>query len=239
MIIRLDKFLAESGIGSRKEVKEYCKKSLISVNGQIEKSPDMKIDTENDVILYNGNRITYEKYKYYMLNKPAGVISATTDKSDRTVIDLLKDVPVRNLFPVGRLDKDTVGLLLITNNGDLAHRLLSPQKHVDKTYHFKVSGKLTEEMIEMFKNGLVLADGTKTRPAKLEILLSDEISEGRVTITEGKYHQVKRMMASVGLKIVYLKRLSMGPLKLDESLLEGEFRELTPNEIEEMRIYFD
>ena len=233
-VMRLDKFLSEMGIASRKETKEYAKKGRIKVNDAIVKSSDYKID--KDIVTFDGRTIAYEQFEYYMLNKPAGVVSATVDNNDRTVIDLIDSERKKDLFPVGRLDKDTVGLLIITNDGELAHSLLSPVKHIDKKYFARVEGIITEEHIKRFKEGLKLKDGTLTKPAQLEIIKSgndksDNISEVEITICEGKYHQIKRMIACVGGKVIYLKRLSMGSLKLDENLREGEYRRLTEDEI--------
>ncbi|MDY6328907.1 MAG: pseudouridine synthase [Lachnospiraceae bacterium] len=235
-VMRLDKFLSEMGIASRKETKEYAKKGRIKVNDAIVKSSDYKIDTDKDIVTFDGRTIAYEQFEYYMLNKPAGVVSATVDNNDRTVIDLIDSERKKDLFPVGRLDKDTVGLLIITNDGELAHSLLSPVKHIDKKYFARVEGIITEEHIKRFKEGLKLKDGTLTKPAQLEIIKSgndksDNISEVEITICEGKYHQIKRMIACVGGKVIYLKRLSMGSLKLDENLREGEYRRLTEDEI--------
>lgn len=235
-VMRLDKFLSEMGIASRKETKEYAKKGRIKVNDAIVKSSDYNIDTDKDIVTFDGRTIAYEQFEYYMLNKPAGVVSATVDNNDRTVIDLIDSERKKDLFPVGRLDKDTVGLLIITNDGELAHSLLSPVKHIDKKYFARVEGIITEEHIKRFKEGLKLKDGTLTKPAQLEIIKSgndksDNISEVEITICEGKYHQIKRMIACVGGKVIYLKRLSMGSLKLDENLREGEYRRLTEDEI--------
>ena len=169
-----------------------------------------------------------------MLHKPAGVISATTDAKDKTVIDLIESKKRKDLFPVGRLDKDTEGLLLITNDGELAHRLLSPKKHVDKVYFAKVKGVVTEEDQRIFAEGVSLGKGEMAKPSRLEILVSDEISEIRLTIQEGKFHQVKRMFLSVGKEVIYLKRLSMGTLQLDENLALGEYRPLTEEELKQL-----
>ena len=253
--MRLDKFLSEMGIASRKETREYAKKGRIKVNNAIVKVSDYKIDAEKDIVTFDGRTIAYEQFEYYMLNKPAGVVSATVDNNDRTVIDLIDSERKKDLFPVGRLDKDTVGLLIITNDGELAHSLLSPVKHIDKKYFARVEGIITEEHIKRFKEGLKLKDGTLTKPAQLEIIKSgnvksdnaksdnpksendksNNISEVEITICEGKYHQIKRMIACVGGKVIYLKRLSMGRLELDENLREGEYRRLTEDEIKCLR----
>lgn len=233
--IRLDKYLCDMGIGSRREVKEYCKTGRIQVNACVIKASDMKIDTEQDIVLFDGVRIEFEEYEYYMLNKPAGVVSATKDNTCTTVLDLIDSSRKKSLFPVGRLDKDTVGLLLITNNGALAHRLLAPDKHVPKTYYVKVQGKLTEEHVKRYKEGICLSDGGITRPATLKVLSAGVMSEAELTICEGKFHQVKRMMSAMGCKVIYLKRIRMGSLVLDESLQEGQFRRLTEKEIKALQ----
>lgn len=231
-MMRLDKYLADMGIGTRAEVKKLVRQGKIKVDGVPVKSPDMKVEIGKQEICYQDQKVTYEEYEYYMLNKPAGVISATTDKKDKTVIDLIVSKKRKDLFPVGRLDKDTEGLLLITNDGELAHELLSPKKHVDKVYFARVQGIVTGQDIEQFAEGVCIGENEKTKPAKLEILISDEISEIRLTIQEGKYHQVKRMFEAVGKEVVYLKRLSMGTLVLDETLALGEYRPLKSEELE-------
>lgn len=231
-MMRLDKYLADMGIGTRTEVKKLIRQGKIAVDGVITKSPETKIDADKHQVTCGGELVSYENFEYYMLNKPAGVVSATTDTRDKTVIDLIKAKKRKDLFPVGRLDKDTEGLLLITNDGELAHRLLSPKKHVDKVYYAKVEGVVTEKDVSSFAEGVSLGAGEMAKPAKLEILVSDEISEIRLTIQEGKFHQVKRMFESVGKKVIYLKRLSMGTLVLDETLALGEYRMLTKEELE-------
>lgn len=237
-MMRLDKYLAEMGIGTRQEVKKQIRQGKITVNGETVKAADMKINEKQDEIVANGCPVSYVPYEYYMLNKPAGVISATEDRKDTTVLDLIKDKKRKDLFPVGRLDKDTEGLLLITNDGDLAHRLLAPKKHVDKVYYARIRGKVTKEDAMKFEEGLDI--GTPghpemTRPAKLKILTSAEESEIRLTIHEGKFHQVKRMFIAVGKEVIYLKREQMGPLCLDKSLKPGEYRPLTKEEMEDVR----
>lgn len=231
---RLDKIVSNLGYGSRKEVKALVKKGLIEVDGVVVKDNGMAIDPETAVIRINGEEITYRKYIYLIMNKPAGVISATHDNREETVVDLLEiDHQVFNPFPVGRLDKDTVGLLLLTNDGDLNHKLISPKWHVDKVYFAKIDKEVTEEDVKEFKKGIKLDDGYVCKEAKLEILsASEEGSEIKVTIQEGKYHQVKRMFEAVGKKVVYLQRVEFGGLKLDEEdLEEGEYRELTKEEL--------
>ncbi|HGM3506549.1 TPA: pseudouridine synthase [Clostridioides difficile] len=229
---RIDKILSNLGYGSRSEIKKYCKQGSVVVNGSEVSNPGTQVDTENDEILFNGEEVIYREYIYLMMNKPDGYVSATTDKHDPTVLDLIDlSYLAFEPFPVGRLDKDTEGLLVLTNDGKLSHRVLSPKKHVPKTYYAKIDGVVTEEDVEAFLEGVVLDDGYKTMPSQLNILKSDDESEIELTIHEGKFHQVKRMFESVGKKVVYLKRLSMGNLKLDESLELGEYRELTDEEV--------
>lgn len=233
-MIRLDKYLADMSIGTRTEVKKLIRQGKVFVDEVVVKNPDVKIDAEKQTVTCNGKPVTYETFEYYMLNKPAGVVSATSDARDRTVLDLIDSKKRKDLFPVGRLDKDTEGLLLITNDGELAHRLLSPKKHVDKLYFARVEGIVTDADKEAFAKGVDIGEDKLTKPAKLEIITSDEISEIELTIQEGKFHQVKRMFEAVGKKVIYLKRLSMGTLKLDESLALGEYRTLTKEELESL-----
>lgn len=229
---RVDKVLSNLGYGSRAELKKFCKQGLVFVNGKAVSNPGLQVDTDIDEIVFNGEKINYREFIYLMMNKPDRYISATFDKHDPIVLDLIDDeYLVFEPFPVGRLDKDTEGLLVLTNDGQLAHRVLSPKKHVPKTYYAKIDGKVTEEDIEAFKQGVTLDDGYETMPSELVILKSDDISEIELTIHEGKFHQVKRMFESVGKTVVYLKRLSMGALKLDETLELGEYRELTDEEV--------
>lgn len=233
--MRLDKFLAEVGIGSRKEVKVLIKKGQIKVNEEVIKSDKFQVKEFDDQITYLDEPLVYQKDFYYVLNKPAGVISATQDNYEQTVMDLLSDEDYReDLFPVGRLDKDTEGLLIITNDGKLAHRLLSPKKHVEKEYFAKVKGVMTEEDIDSFARGLVIDKGEQTLPAQLFIDSIDheeETSAIRLILHEGKFHQVKRMVQAVGKEVTYLKRLRMGGFLLPESLDNGEYRELTETEL--------
>lgn len=233
-MMRLDKFLCETGFGTRSQVKDLLKKGQVTVNGAVAKKSEQKIDEHKDRVICQGIEASYEKYVYYMLHKPAGVVSATEDKREKTVLDLLKLEDRRDgIFPVGRLDKDTEGFLLLTDDGDLAHRLLSPRKHVDKTYYAKIAGSVTEAHIERFREGLDIGDEKKTLPAMLEILASEpETSEIRITIHEGRFHQVKRMFEAVGCKVTYLKRLSMGAVALDETLAPGDYRPLNEKERE-------
>ena len=233
-MIRLDKYLADMGVGTRAEVKKYIKQGKVTVDGAVVKSAELKIDQEVQQVMFQGSPIGYEEFEYYMLHKPAGVISATTDSKDKTVVDLISDKKRKDLFPVGRLDKDTEGLLLITNDGDLAHRLLSPKKHVDKVYYAKVDGIVSEEDVKVFREGVAIGQGEIAKPAVLEILKADTVSEIKVTIQEGKFHQVKRMFHTIGKEVLYLKRLSMGSLVLDDSLPLGAYRKLTREELEEL-----
>ncbi len=231
---RLDKFLVEMSVASRSTIKDMAKKGRITVNGQIVKASDTKIDESVDAVAVDGQVIAFSSTEYFMLNKPAGVITATLDKKAKTVLDLLDERTRNDLFPVGRLDKDTEGLLLITNDGDLAHRLLAPKKHVDKVYYADIRGVVTDEHVRQFASGLTLSDGAAVMPGELVVLDVDstaKTSRIRLTIHEGKFHQVKRMFEAVGTEVTYLKRLSMGPLSLDENLLPGEYRRLTDEEI--------
>lgn len=232
--MRLDKYLVMLEIGSRSQVKELIKQNKVIVNGETVSKPDIQIDERNDTINFNGVDLEYQKFYYYMLNKPAGVVSAVSDKVCETVIDLLDVTPKKGLFPVGRLDKDTEGLLLITNDGELSHNLLSPTKHVDKKYYVELNGSLIASDIELFQKGLDIGEKNLTKPAKLEII-DEEKKKAYITITEGKYHQVKRMFAAIGLTVTYLKRISMGALVLDEQLKTGEYRKLTIDEIESLK----
>ena len=236
-MMRLDKYLAEMGVGTRQEVKKQIRQGKAAVNGTVVKAADTKIDETSDEVTISGRNISYVSYEYYMLNKPGGVVSATEDRRDTTVIDLIKEKKRKDLFPVGRLDKDTEGLLLITNDGDLAHRLLAPKKHVDKVYYAKIDGMVTEEDVNRFAEGIDIGaeEEEMTRPAKLDIMKSAEESEIRLTIHEGKFHQVKRMFLAVGKEVTYLKRERMGTLCLDENLKPGEYRLLTEEEIENVR----
>lgn len=228
--IRLDKYLADMGLGTRTEVKKAIKKGRISVNQEIIKSPEYKIDIQTDVVLADGKEIAYEKMVYYMLNKPQGVVSATEDRRDRTVLELIQEKKRKDLFPVGRLDKDTEGLLLITNDGELAHNLLAPKKHVDKKYFVRLKNALSEENRKHLEEGVDIGEDKLTMPSQV-FLLNEEKNEVEIIIREGKFHQIKRMFHAVGNEVVFLKRLSMGSLVLDEKLLPGEYRLLTPEEI--------
>lgn len=229
--LRLDKYLCDMGVGTRSEVKRYLKKGQVTVNETITKSPNVKIHLAKDKIQLDGKEVKYQKYEYYMLNKPAGVVSATKDNVNQTVIELITTSDKCDLFPVGRLDKDTEGLLLITNDGALAHQLLSPRNKVKKTYYAKVKGQVNNKDVESFLNGIPLEKDFITSPGELKILESGEISHVKVTITEGKFHQIKRMFHFVSKEVIYLKRLSIGPLMLDKNLKNGEYRPLTKEEI--------
>ena len=233
--MRLDKFLVACAVGSRTEVKNLLKAGRVTVNGKKEKSAKRQIDEGTDEIRFDGGKLDYEEFVYYMMNKPQGVISATEDPKHRTVLDLLDDYGrAKEVFPVGRLDIDTHGLLLLTNDGQLAHALLSPKRHVDKTYLAQVEGIMTQEDVETFVKGIPLKDFT-CQPAKLEIVSVDSVKNQslvRVTIAEGKFHQVKRMVAFCGKEVVDLQRLTMGTLVLDENLEQGEWRRLTKEELE-------
>lgn len=229
--MRLDKYLADAGIGTRTEVKQMIRKGQIVINGEVIKKAEWKVTPGTDCIVAAGKEISYQKDKYIMLHKPAGVVSATEDSREQTVLSLLPKELQKDVFPVGRLDKDTEGLLLLTNDGDLAHQLLSPKKHVDKTYFARVQGIVTSDDQKAFLEGVDIGDEKLTMPAKLEILKSEEESEILLTIQEGRFHQVKRMFESVGKKVVYLKRMTMGSLVLDENLPLGAYRLLTEDEI--------
>lgn len=235
MYMRIDRLLCELNLGTRSQIKEQIRKGQVSVNGKIQKDPGTKVDEKNDVILLNGKRILYKPYVYYLLHKPKGCITATRDPKEQTVMDVfcnsirskqegeLSGIPIRDLFPVGRLDKDTTGLLLITNDGELAHKLLSPAHHVEKTYFVCVDKELTEEAVKKLTEGVDIGEKKRTRPARIEVQSEKNCL---ITITEGKYHQVKRMFQAVGYQVVSLHRLSMGGLSLPEDLKEGQAREL-------------
>ena len=232
--IRLDKFLADMGLGTRSEVKKEIHKGQVRVNGIPERSPEYKLDIQKDLVEVNGRQISYAQQEYYMLNKPAGVVSATEDKKDMTVLDLIQEKQRKDLFPVGRLDKDTEGLLLITNDGLLAHQLLSPKKHVKKTYFVRVENPVSPEDIKILEEGVDIGEEKRTLPAEISCL-SPEKNSLCLTIKEGKFHQIKRMFQAVDNKVLYLKRLSMGSLTLDETLAPGEYRPLTIEEIERLK----
>ncbi len=247
-MVRLDKFLCDCGKGTRSQVKEWIRRGQAEVNGRVEKNPDRKILEEKDEVLFRGESCRKRGFAYYMLNKPAGVVSAAEDRAADTVLDFFKDVPDRDLFPAGRLDKDTTGLLLITNDGALAHRLLSPKRHVDKVYEVRLRQALSEEEIHRLEQGVDIGEEKLTLPARVEVM-EDPAPEGiasgnacgnsgavagrviRLTIHEGKFHQIKRMLLAVGNEVVGLKRIAFGPVRLDGDLKEGDYRELTAEEV--------
>lgn len=230
--LRLDRYLANMGSGTRTEVKKIIKSGKVLVNDQTVKDPGFQLLPEKDRVSVAGEIVVYHRYIYLMLNKPAGYVSATEDFREKTVLDLIDSkYHHKGIFPIGRLDKDTEGLLVLSNNGELGHRLLSPKKHVFKHYQAKIDGLVTDSDRQAFEEGIVLDDNYRTLPAKLEILSAGPISEVIVKIREGKFHQIKRMFQALGKKVVYLKRIAMGDLKLDNNLKPGEYRELTKNEI--------
>lgn len=251
MVLRLDKYLADLGVGTRSEVKKLIRAKQITVNGVAATKPEMKIDELADEVCLRGEKLQYTAFEYYLFHKPAGCITATEDNLHKTVMDYLTDTVRNDLFPVGRLDIDTEGLLLITNDGTLAHELLSPAKHVAKTYYAKVLGKVTEADAALFAKGVNIGEDKLTNPGKLVILKNSEnacdepilagretdavVSEVELTITEGRFHQVKRMFQAVGKEVIYLKRISMGSLTLPEDLKAGEYRALTDEELEGLK----
>lgn len=241
---RIDKMLVHLGYGSRSEIKKWVKQGRITVNGTVIKDSGLQSDPDLDVIEFDGEAVIYREFIYIMLHKPPGVISATEDARERTVLDLLPvELRVFNPFPVGRLDKDTEGLLLLTNDGQLAHDLLSPRKHVPKTYLADCEGEIGEKEAQLFAAGVELDDGYITLPAEMQVISRERTEDSgpstriALTISEGKYHQVKRMLEAVGSRVTYLKRMSMGPLELDEALPKGGFRELLASELESLRSY--
>ena len=235
--MRIDKLLANIGYGSRKEVKGLLKSGVVKVNEVVTKDAKLQVNPDLDAVTVHGELVEYKGFIYLMMNKPPGVLSATEDNYQETVIDLLElEDSVYEPFPVGRLDKDTEGLLLITNDGKLAHQLLSPKKHVPKTYFAVIEGEVTEHDIEAFRAGVTLEDGYLTKPGELVIKKYGPTSDIELTITEGKFHQVKRMFEAVDKRVIYLKRLSMGSLQLDEDLDLGEYRELTDEELENLKL---
>lgn len=227
--MRLDRFLCETNTGTRSQAKQYVRQGLVTVNGQVAESADRKINEHADTVCLRGKQIPYQPFVYYMLNKPAGVVSATRDNTAGTVVSLLDTKGRDDVFPVGRLDKDTTGLLLLTNDGELAHKLLAPKSHVDKTYLVTVEHELSSQEMQMLREGVDIGDEKRTLPAKVEMLSEREIA---LTIHEGRFHQVKRMLQAVGNEVLALKRVSFGGLRLDENLLSGEYRELTPKEVD-------
>lgn len=232
--MRIDKFLSVTGTATRTEAKKAVRAKAVTVNGTAVASADIHIDPLKDEITFFGQKIIYREHTYIMMNKPDGVVSATEDGRDKTVIDLLPpNIQSDKLFPCGRLDKNTLGLMLITDNGDLAHELLSPRSHVSKSYRFKTSDPISSEDAKRFESGVTLADGYVTMPAQIDLFENGD--EGIITLKEGKYHQIKRMMGALNNKIIYLERITFGPLVLDESLKRGEWRFLTDEEIEKLK----
>jgi 16S rRNA pseudouridine516 synthase len=234
---RVDKLLSNSGFGTRKEVKKLIKSGAVKIDGAVVTDSGMHVNPLNSLVEVGGEVVKYREYVYVMMNKPKGVISATYDKKHMTVVDILPDeYKCFNLFPVGRLDIDTEGLLILTNDGQLAHEILSPKKKVPKKYYAIIEGTVTKKDVQSFKKGVVLEDGYKTLPADLNILSSEDISHVEVVIYEGKFHQVKRMFQGVNKKVKYLKRTEMGKLKLDSTLLKGECRELSKSEVDLLKM---
>ena len=232
-MIRLDKYLADCKLGSRSDVKKFIKAKQITVNGDVAKAADLKINEESDVVCYKGQPICYEKYVYYLLHKPAGCVTAKQDNVHKTVMEYLPPEIREDVSPVGRLDLDTEGLLLFTNDGDLTHHLLSPAHHIDKTYFAKLDAKIPEETVDLFKNGVDIGDDKPTLPATLEIIRNDETTGeywANLIISEGRFHQVKRMFKAVGCNVTYLKRISMGTLSLGDLPL-GEWKKLSQEEL--------
>ena len=229
--MRLDKLLANEGYGTRKEVKKLIKDGLVSINGEIIFKDDFKVDEENDSIIINGEKLNYEKFSYYIMNKPQGYVCANIDNLYPTVFELMPDDYKEGLFTVGRLDQDTEGLLLITNDGLLSHQLLSSKYHVSKKYYFKFEGTLNDKDIKKLEDGLEIDDYI-TKPAKYEKISNNE---GYLTIEEGKYHQVKKMLEKVNCKIIFLKRVSFGPIELKNDLPLGKYKKLEKNEIDELK----
>ena len=237
MQLRLDKYLADLSVDTRSKVKLLIRKGRVRVNNEIAKKPETKIDTETDTVTVDGRKLVYHPFEYYMLNKPRGVISASRDNrknSQVCVTDLIREKIRSDLFPVGRLDKDTEGLLIITNDGELAHRLLSPKKHVDKTYYAELDGRLMRESADRIMAGVDIGDEKPTLPCLINILSENSCL---VTIREGRYHEIKRMFRTEVRKVDYLKRISMGPISLDAELAPGEYRRLTEEEIAVLKVF--
>ena len=233
---RIDKILASQGTLSRRDVKEIIKKGRVTLNGKVVKDSAVKVDINADTVTVDGTQIVLKKHIYIMMNKPQGVISASDSHDDETVVDLVPDELFRKgLFPAGRLDKDTTGFMLITDDGDFAHKILSPKNHIFKTYLARLQHELTESDIKMLENGITLSDGTTLKEAKVEIVEQTETPLVKIMICEGKYHQVKRMFAAAGNKVVALHRSKMGDLELDANLNPGECREITTEELEKIQ----
>lgn len=238
IIMRIDKYLANMNVGSRSEVHKLIKHGIVMINDQKVKNPKEKV-AEGDEVSVDGEKIVYQKYHYFLLNKPQGVLSATEDRNQKTVVDLLKKKDqYQGIAPVGRLDKDTTGLLMLTNDGQLTHDLLAPRKHVDKIYRALVTGMPDEKTVKLFASGMTLGDGTILKPADLTILETDSENDQakiEINICEGKYHQIKRMFGACGMKVLELERLQMGNLKLSKDLKRGQYRELSLAEVEKIR----
>lgn len=233
--IRIDKYLADAGFGSRRDVKGLLKAKQVTINGVMCAHAEEKLEPAQDQVCVQGKPVAYESFSYYMLHKPQGVVSATKDAHEKTVVSLITEQKRRDLFPVGRLDKDTEGLLLLTNDGKLSNDLLAPGKHVEKTYYARIKGMVTKNEVAAFAEGVDIGDEMLTAPAEMKIHKAGSESEIEITITEGRYHQIKRMFEAVGMQVLYLKRLRMGPLYLDESLACGEYRKLTTEEIQSLK----
>lgn len=234
--MRIDKLLSNMGEGSRQEIKKLIKMGMVSIDGETIYKPDIQVNELQNISI-GGRKVIYKKYIYIMMNKPQNVVSATEDNKDKTVIDILDEKDSKFcLFPVGRLDKDTEGLLILTNDGELCHNLLSPKKHIPKTYYANIEGRVTDYDASLFNEGVILNDGYKTFPATLKIINSSDISTIELTIVEGKFHQVKRMFEAVNKKVIFLKRIAMGNLKLDSTLAIGEYRYLTDNELNLLKV---
>ena len=231
--MRLDKFLSVCAVATRSDAKRAISKGAVTVNGVAARSADTSVDPEKDLVVFCGTAVVYKKYEYVMLNKPEGYVSATEDGNEKTVLDLLTpELRKKGVFPCGRLDKNTLGLMLLTNNGELSHRILSPKNHVEKRYYFRSKYPIGAEDAARFEGGVTLEDGYVTKPAKIE--LTGNFDEGIITLHEGKYHQIKRMLESLDNKIVYLERISFANLTLDSALERGEWRYLTASEEEEL-----
>ena len=234
--MRLDKLLVGAGYGSRKEIKAMVREGVVQVNGLPVNDSSLHVDSEGDAVTVNGSPVYFREFIYLMLNKPCGCVSATTDNKDKTVLDLVPEIYRHYaLFPVGRLDKDTEGLLLLTNDGKTAHELLAPKKHVPKTYLVRVDYKVEKHHLDHLARGVVLDDGYQTKPAAAKLLTSGPPGEVVLTITEGKFHQIKRMFKALGMNVIYLQRTAMGGVTLDPYLPLGEIRELTPEELMKLK----
>lgn len=233
--MRLDKFLSNMGIGTRTEVKRMIGKGLVTVNDEVIRKVGYSINESKDLVAFDGHLINFVEHVYLIMNKPAGVITARHDDMHQTVMDLIQGYGNRKLFPVGRLDKDTEGMLLITDDGEFNHQLMAPKKHVTKTYYVEVKGQVLEEHVGLFQKGITLDDGYLCQPAALEIITSGEISMVHLTISEGKYHQVKRMFKSLNMTVQYLKRIAIGSLTLAPDLHIGDYREMTEAELKKIK----